>query len=109
MDKGKNLLVLYFHQYKTYLLGLEEEDLVELLEMTLPDIKKHASKFSKLKTKRGKLTEDEKLQLSVYENNKDLKRYNLLSEIKTHTNIDNYISNKIARLNYPHRNLKPLS
>ena len=109
MDKGKNLLILYFHKYKTHLLGLEENDLIEFLDMSLTDIKKHASKFSKLKTKRGELSEDEKLQLSVYETHKDLKRYNLLSEIKSNTNIDRYISSKIARLNYPHRNLRPLN
>ena len=109
MDKGENLLTLYFHKYKTHLLGVGEEDLTKILNLPMTDIKKHASKFTKLKTKRGKLTEEETLQLSVYEEYKDLKRYSLLTAVKKHTELNTYISKKIARLSYPHRNLKPLN
>jgi len=103
-----NLLALYYHKYKTEYLGVDETQLAKMIRTTVASLKMQASNFKRLHTVTSGLSDFSKAQAEIYEKYGNLSRYDLFKELKELTPLDETISQRLAELNYPHRNLRRL-
>jgi len=101
-----NLLALYYHKYKTEYLGLDETQVSKMIGTTVASLKMQASNFRRLHTVTEGLSDFSKAQAEIYEKYGKLSRYDLFKELKELTPLDETISQRLAELNYPNRNLK---
>jgi len=101
-----NLLALYYHKYKTEYLGLDENQLASMIGTTVASLKMQASNFRRLHTVTSGLSDFSKAQAEIYEKYGNLSRYDLFKELKELTPLDETISQRLAELNYPNRNLR---
>ena len=108
-SNSDNLLALYYHKYKTEYLGLDEIQVAAMIGTTVASLKMQASNFRRLHTVTEGLSDFSRAQAEIYEKYGELSRYDLFKVLKELTPLDETIANRLAILNYPHRNLRRIT
>tara|TARA_R110002051_G_scaffold76657_1_gene140028 strand:- start:11 stop:367 length:357 start_codon:yes stop_codon:yes gene_type:complete len=101
-----NIMALYYYKFKTLHLGLDESEIAKMLGTNIESLKIQATNFRRLQTVREGLSDFSKLQASIYEQYGNCGRYELFSKIKEIFPVNKIISERIIKLNYPHRDFK---
>jgi len=107
-SESDNILALYYYKYKTELLGVNEDQLTQMVGTTLTAFKKQASNYRRYTTVKEGLSESAHNQATLFEKYGELSRYDLFKIVKDNTSLDETITQRLLEINHPHRNLRKL-
>lgn len=101
-----NIMALFYYKFKTLHLGLDESEIAKMLGTNVESLKIQATNFRRLQTVREGLSDFSKLQASIYEQYGNSTRYELFTKLKEIFPINDIISQRLIKLNYPHRDFR---